>query len=320
MPGRIVQRKRLHKAGEPRRTARTLGLAFVPAKLVVESEKKPSGTWRFALPGAAVVGALLGLVAASMTPLATSSRDGSTAHDVRHSHAPPSGMPGAATSVATGNVRPHRSASSQSADALPGLPTTMYPKTGGPEALPPVSPSTRQFTMGRPLSKPESSKTPLPNAGTVEQGSQRQDMPRQSVPLPSVRSLSAASMPSHSRHFPMPSARRKTLVLQGPEKETSVRRKPAPKPSEEVAASTRLISARQALAANDLDHARLLLELAETQLVFQPALAADAVSGRLSTEVTSQITRALGSLNAGQPVAAMRYVELAIAGVMPERR
>lgn len=99
-----------------------------------------------------------------------------------------------------------------------------------------------------------------------------------------------------------------------------MRRKPAPKPSEEVAASTRLISARQALAANDLDHARLLLELAETQLVFQPALAADAVSGRLSTEVTSQITRALGSLNAGQPVAAMRYVELAIAGVMPERR
>ncbi|MDQ2801428.1 MAG: hypothetical protein M3Y41_01590, partial [Pseudomonadota bacterium] len=77
--------------------------------------------------------------------------------------------------------------------------------------------------------------------------------------------------------------------------------------------TTRLMQARTALAAGQTEQARMLLQAAATQLVFRPGLPAEPDLAGSGSVAAGQVRAALGWLNAGDPMRALQFTDLAIA-------
>ncbi len=248
---------------------------------------------RFAFPGMAIVAALLGLMYVSSVPPVTLP-DNMAAAPLRWPGPDPQ-------DVIVTPKRPTEPSGTGREQAPPPATSTWLPQTVIVVPHPPAT-ALDLGSLQHPRSEPQP-REPSQPARAYGLALRPMRRPGNPVPLAVPRELSGL------RGFPSP-VRQAPNTL-SPQTLPEPARAPArPQPLD---AFKRLRGARVALAANNLEAARLQLELAQTQIVFQPIGSDLPGASRWGTRVTSQIADALGSLTHGDRPSALRHIDLAIA-------
>ncbi|MDQ2803991.1 MAG: hypothetical protein M3Y41_15445 [Pseudomonadota bacterium] len=293
--------------------------------------------FRFAMPGLVVVAGILDLMAVSLAPpllpgthdnapaLPQGSKPSDGIRNPRHAAARPAMMsetrqPGQTESPAVISVVPSPAATMRDAGVLPS-----------------------------PRAEPQASATPEPASPALPAAPQREAAPAKSwvasAPLQQAAPVTVVQRPlALSLHRPgsqvalmMPRERVEPAQLgnrlrpppgSATPNATTLRPKPGslsqsgrplfePAPAWDEPtpsfASMRLFDARSAVVVNNLDQARLQLELAQTHVVFQPIRSERRAAAQSGTHMTSEITQALSSLSTGDRPGAVLHIDLAIA-------